>query len=180
MSVGANASNVICRNNHVNVASGAAYVAAGTGSRGNTIEGASGTTTATGTWEGIAGEWTAGLVCGTSGTITVGQNTGRYVKRGNVVTATVYLDSITVSSPTGTLTLTGLPFASGSSTENRSAVALHGNGLGSSCTGLSAQLAQNQTGFPINTRFASGDWTSNASDIEAGSVLVVSVTYIVD
>jgi hypothetical protein len=60
------------------------------------------------------GTWTAGLTCGTSGTITVdpAYSTCRYTKVGRVVTVVGFIYISAASSPTGSLTLTGLPFAS--------------------------------------------------------------------
>jgi hypothetical protein len=66
------------------------------------------------------GTWTAGLTAGTSGTISLlsGWTTGSYIKVGRLVTVMGQFYVNTVSSPTGILTLTGLPFTSASLTEH--------------------------------------------------------------
>jgi len=64
------------------------------------------------------GTWTMGLSVA-SGTITVNTsaNTGAYIKIGRQVTVTGRVDVSSVSSPSGLLNLTGLPFTNGTGTE---------------------------------------------------------------
>ncbi len=59
------------------------------------------------------GTWTPGLLCGTSGTITVdtGASLCLYTKIGRFVSLTGYVSVTSVSSPVGRLRLTGLPFS---------------------------------------------------------------------
>lgn len=181
VNVGTGGSGVVCRGNFVSTSGGAsAYSISGTGPRGCAIYSAFGTTSVTGIWEGIILPWTATLTPGTSGSITAANNTGRYTIRDRLMTATVYFDVSSVSSPTGTLTLSGLPVASASSITGRTSVAFHYNTLGASSTGMSAQLGTNATSFTVNTRFGSGSWSSNAADIIANSVIVMHLQYMID
>jgi hypothetical protein len=59
------------------------------------------------------GTWTPALVCGTSGTITLSTATGTYTKVGRLVTIHAITSVSAVSSPLGTLTMSGLPFTVG-------------------------------------------------------------------
>ncbi len=56
------------------------------------------------------GTWTATMTCGTSGTITMNDNTGKYTKVGRLVNISGFFSVTSVSSPTGRLNLNGLPF----------------------------------------------------------------------
>jgi len=180
--VGTNGYGVVCRGNFVSTSGGSAYSLAGTGPRGCAVYSPFGTVTYTGIWEGAVLNWTATLTPGTSGSISPisGQDVGRYTIRDKQVTATLYYGVNTVSSPVGTLTLSGLPVASASGTNGRSAVTFHGTGLGGSATGLSAQLGASASSITINTRFSAGSWSSNAADIVSSSVIVMSLTYMID
>jgi hypothetical protein len=57
------------------------------------------------------GSWTAAVVPA-SGSVTMGNSTCRYVKIGNLVTVTGAIGINSVSSPSGGVTITGLPFSS--------------------------------------------------------------------
>ena len=61
------------------------------------------------------GSWTAAVVPA-SGSVTMGNSTCRYVKIGNLVTVTGFITISSVSSPSGGVTITGLPFSSNIST----------------------------------------------------------------
>jgi hypothetical protein len=58
------------------------------------------------------GTWTAVLICGTSGTITLNSapSSCMYTKIGRLVNVSGYIDVQSVSSPTGRLRITGFPF----------------------------------------------------------------------
>jgi hypothetical protein len=58
------------------------------------------------------GTWTATLLCGSSGTITLkaGNQTGVYTKIGRVVNVSGYFEVDSVNSPLGRLRVSGLPF----------------------------------------------------------------------
>ena len=61
------------------------------------------------------GTWTAAVVPA-SGSVTMGNSTCRYVKIGSMVTVTGFITISSVSSPSGQVTITGLPFSSNIST----------------------------------------------------------------
>ncbi len=65
------------------------------------------------------GTWTAGFTAG-SGTITINTSfdTGTYTRIGNMVHVQGYFRVSAISSPSGDLSLTGLPFTTGSLTEH--------------------------------------------------------------
>lgn len=183
VAVSTGGSGVICRGNYVTTSGGAvAYQIAGTGPRGCGVYDAYGTTTVTGIWENVPFTFTVTLTPGTSGSISAisGQNVGRCLIQNKHVTVTFRYGVNTVSSPVGTLTLGTLPIATANNVNGRTSVALHGNTLGASTTGLSAEVGTNATTFQIQTRFASGSWTSNAADIVNSSVIVGSLTYLTD
>jgi hypothetical protein len=76
------------------------------------------------------GSWTVLVTCGTSGTVTTGNKTGRYVKVGSLVSVTMYIDFSAVSSPVGYLRFT-LPFTAGSGTLYESAISCTFNNVSS-------------------------------------------------
>lgn len=119
------------------------------------------------------------LVCGTSGTITLDVNskTLQQVKVGKMITLTGFIYVMSVSSPVGTLTMTGLPVSAGGNAKYRSAALIVGSGFGASCTYLGGTHEYNSTVLIINTRFAAGVATSNAADVIADSVFHITHTY---
>jgi len=74
------------------------------------------------------GTWTASLSPLTSGSITLATATGSYTKVGRQVTVTGNFNTSAVSSPTGRLRISGLPFttASGTQFESRALITVNG------------------------------------------------------
>jgi len=65
------------------------------------------------------GTWTAALLCGSgSATFNASYNTGSYTKIGRLVHVSGWLFLTAVSSPSGSLNVTGLPFPTGASPED--------------------------------------------------------------
>jgi len=60
------------------------------------------------------GTWTPAYSFGTSGSVTQSLTSGRYTKIGNVVNLFCRIATSAISSPTGNVSITGLPFASAS------------------------------------------------------------------
>jgi hypothetical protein len=60
------------------------------------------------------GTFTPSFTFSTSGSVTYGQRTAHYTKIGRMVNCTIALVLSGVSSPSGTMTITGLPFTAGS------------------------------------------------------------------
>lgn len=127
-----------------------------------------------------SGTGTATLICGTSGTITLSDNSVRYVRTGNRVSFTGLLTVSSVSSPVGTLTVSGsLPVASGNaSTAFYSAVNLRIAGFVAS--GIwQAFIPSGSSSIVIDYySTAYGSITGSAANqIKAGTTIVVSGTY---
>jgi hypothetical protein len=123
------------------------------------------------------GTWTAALTCGTSGTITVdpAYSTCKYTKVGRVVTVTGFVYISAVSSPVGTLTLTGLPFTGDSGFGNLSGVSTYIYGM---------STATNLMGFNSNSStlqfktFSAGVTNANiASLFAATDGFLLSLSY---
>jgi len=125
------------------------------------------------------GDWTAGFVCGTSGTITIDPNfkTGAYVKIGRMVTVTGFFRVDSVSSPTGILYLTGLPFACGSGYKFRSAVSVWATSLQSTAaTMIMGYINFTESQITLQ-RFATGVGENMAADVQANSDFIIGTTY---
>ena len=128
------------------------------------------------------GDWTAGFVCGTSGTITIGNSykTGHYVKIGKMVTVTGYFQANSVSSPVGDLFLTGLPFTCGNDNKFYSAVSVWAyNLVETAITNVVGRIVNNTTQINIE-KFAAGTTSAIAGDVKAGSGFAISATYFTD
>ena len=134
--------------------------------------------------EYLEGDWTATMVCGTSGTVTIdaSANTGSYTKVGRKVTICGNFVVASVDSPVGSLSITGLPFVNQAGTERSgyTAVTLF-------CYGLAATATTQMQGYIIAEgavifiwHFAAGVATSNAADMQANSDVSVNVTYFTD
>lgn len=124
------------------------------------------------------------LTCGTSGTITLNGSPYErlaYTKVGRKVTLLGLLTVASVSSPVGTLNISGLPFTIGSS------ASLAAEGGASITYAIATQTAAiapiygaaSSTVATIFTRFASGSRSSNAADIQAGTELYINFTYFI-
>ena len=117
----------------------------------------------------------------TGGSVTLDSTSDRlsYRKRGQVVTVFGQLQVSSVSSPTGTARITGLPFTNGAGTENSSDVAasirpLNLTGIGAGT--ITGSLADGVTeitlaGYNGSTGFDIGP------NIQAGTVFTISITY---
>jgi len=126
------------------------------------------------------GDAVVALACGTSGSIALagGYSTLAYTKIGRLVTLTGYIYVESVSSPVGSVTLTGLPFVCLPTYGKYQSVAvIHGTSLAATCTALMSKIAYNTATLPIYTRFASGVAASNAADIQTGTQLTFHLIY---
>ena len=127
------------------------------------------------------GTWTGALVAGTSGTITMNAalQTGSYTKVGRLVTVTglFYVDS--VSSPVGTLTLTGLPYATPASNYSRTASAVFANNLQATATSfIMGALTSSSTSIALS-KLVTGVSTAMAGDVKADSSFHINLSYVV-
>jgi len=124
------------------------------------------------------GTWTAAFACGTSGTITLdgAYDTGTYVKIGKmvVVTGTFVVDS--VSSPVGSLSLTGLPFACGNASAG---VSFRYGGLEATATTTMNGRVNATTQVIIIEHFTAGVAAAAAADVKAGTYFTISAAYFI-
>ena len=128
------------------------------------------------------GEWTATFVCGTSGTITLdsGINKGTYIQIGRTVTITGYFKVTSVSSPTGSLKINGLPFSGGALYYKfRNSVTIAGEGLETTATTALQGTIQGEAKIST-TKFAAGVASDLASGIKANSEIWINATYVID
>lgn len=128
------------------------------------------------------GDWSATIVCGTSGTVTLdgAYTTGAYTKIGRMVTVTGFFLVDSVSSPVGNLTLNTLPFTCGNANKFDSAISVYAAGLeNTAVTAIIGRIAKNTTGILLY-RFEAGAATNIAADVKAGSYFVITATYFTD
>jgi hypothetical protein len=129
----------------------------------------------------IPGEWTAGLVCGSSGTITLknAYKKGRSIVEGKKVTLIGYFIVDSVDSPVGSLTLTGLPETCSSGVEYTAAVTVFADKLVNTVDALQGAV-MNGTKTILLTGFGAGAIYYLADRIQANTELSISVTYFKD
>ena len=128
------------------------------------------------------GTWTAAFVTG-SGSITISTsfNTGRYTKVGRLVTVNLHARFTSVSSPSGSLQVTGLPFTSSATgQQDRNAGAVAAIAVTTSATPMTAYIGNGATQMTL-TGFvaASGGYADAATYINASSELYITITYYV-
>jgi len=127
------------------------------------------------------GTWTGALVAGTSGTITLNASfrTGSYTKIGRLVTVTglFYVDS--VSSPVGSLSLTGLPYVINSGGAfARTAAAVSATGLAATATtAITGRGLAAESQIQLH-KYVAGSIADLAGDVKADSQFYVSMSYI--
>jgi hypothetical protein len=124
------------------------------------------------------GTWTPGMAASSSGSITMNGSftSGKYTKVGRLVvcTATMYVGS--VSSPTGNLTITGLPFTV---LAPSSAGSFWANGLTSSANNTLVLRIDNSGTTVLVQGFSSGTVAAAAPWIQAATEMNVTLTYFV-
>jgi hypothetical protein len=128
------------------------------------------------------GTWTGALVCGTSGTITLNASfqTGSYTKIGRLVTVTgqFYVDS--VSLPVGSLSLTGLPYATPASNYSRTASAIFANNLQTTATSFIMGSLIIESSTIVLSKLVAGASTAMAGDVKADSSFHINLSYVVE
>jgi hypothetical protein len=125
------------------------------------------------------GTWTAAFVTG-GGSITINPsyNTGGYTKVGRMVTVNLHARFSSVSSPTGDLSITGLPFTSNSSTQCRNSGPVAAVAVTTLATPMTAYITNNQTSMTLSGFVAAtGGYAAAATYINASSELYLTVTY---
>jgi len=127
------------------------------------------------------GTWTAAFVP-SSGSITISPsfNTGGYTKIGRLVTVNLHARFSSVSSPSGSLVVTGLPFTSNSSTQCRNSGTVAALAVTALATPMTAYVSNNANSIVL-TGFvaASGGYANAATYIDASSELYITISYYV-
>jgi cytoskeletal protein CcmA (bactofilin family) len=158
----------------------------GTSGKGIDFAATGGPTAGTGTSELLddyeEGTWTAALAAA-SGSITAvsSQDLMRYTKVGHLVTLQGDIRIESVSSPSGTLTMTGLPFAAsnaGGELSDRTACAVSPAELTGSVNAICAQIDGGGVVISIYD-FTGTTQAAMADHIQAGTEIVINLSYIV-
>jgi len=127
------------------------------------------------------GTWTAAFVTG-SGSITISPSfsTGAYTKVGRLVTVNLHARVSSVSTPSGFLGITGLPFTSNSSSQCRNSGAVAALAVTTLATPMTAYVTNNDTSISL-TGFvaATGGYANAGTYIDASSELYITVSYYV-
>lgn len=123
------------------------------------------------------GTFTASLTCG-GGTVTLGLATMAYTKIGRLVTISGLLQVSSVASPTGELTLTGLPFATPAPYSAYSSFSVIAEGMNAVTAGsVIAKIATSASSISLRL-YSNGAAAAMASAMKAGAEIVVSGSYI--
>jgi hypothetical protein len=126
------------------------------------------------------GNWTPTLTPG-SGSITVSENAGYYTRVGRLVTFNCLLNIASVSSPSGAITLNGLPFTCKNNNAAFAACSVFAYGLiAGTSTQIMASVDKNATtiavyGFASST----GTYVNLASAVQAGAQFQIAGAYVV-
>lgn len=123
------------------------------------------------------GTWSIGLSVG-SGSVGVANSGGEYTKIGRSVFLTGQITLNSVSSPSGTLSLTGLPFANGSANGNKAVATLWIDNLSSiNVSDVVAELIASSSSIAIYRANASTVVNDLASQLTSTTSLRVSILY---
>lgn len=130
----------------------------------------------------VQGTFTPTLACGTSGTITLdGASVLGYVKVGKLVTVSGLLTVASVSSPTGSISLSSMPYTSVSGNTGYAAAPIWVSTF-TGTAGVVWQAFLPPNSATVNIGYyaqSSGSTGSNpASVIKAGTAILISFTYI--
>ena len=117
----------------------------------------------------------------TSGTITMnsGYTTMQYTKIGRQVTVTGHIAVTSVSSPTGVLLLTGMPFTAITGDNYRNNVNIFASGLAATAITQIGGVTNSASTSLTLYKYSAGAASNLASDIQAGSELYITVVYLV-
>lgn len=124
------------------------------------------------------GTWT-GLFSSDGGTITTDATlrTGKYVKIGKQVTVTGYFKIASVSSPTGDLYITGLPFVVENSNASSGAGSIKGLSFAATATTSLVGGGGINTSYIIINKYSAGTIASMATDAVANAIILLTLTY---
>ncbi len=124
--------------------------------------------------------FTPAILTGTSGTVTLGTATGTYLREGNRVSFNLTCIASSISSPVGTVSISGLPYLNGSNNNNYSAVSIYCESMGPLVNNLLGLIQKGSNTITIY-RFSAGSPTSDAANIlTASSWITVSGFYFIN
>lgn len=126
------------------------------------------------------GTWTATVTCGTSGTVTLSANTGKFIRVGNLVSVWGEFGVGSVSSPSGTAILGGLPFTiANTDTAAGGGGAFAQTWTAALTTSIGFKLNKNTTGMFIYSVAATGGMTAVgvADKIQGTATIAIALTY---
>jgi hypothetical protein len=116
------------------------------------------------------GTWTPALAVSVSGSITMSTQEGVYTKIGRTVFFSCRFSTASISSPTGTITVTGLPFASGSQTRFACTIADMRSWGTAFTTPITATVEQSTTAITLTKQATNTGFSGVAgSDVSASS-----------
>jgi hypothetical protein len=127
------------------------------------------------------GTWTAAFVP-ESGSITMDNSykTGYYTRVGRLITVNLHARFSSVSTPSGTLVVTGLPFTSNSNGQCRNAISIAPVAIGSTAKPMMAYISSNSTQITIaGFDASSGGYVAAGGYITASSEIYITGSYYV-
>lgn len=123
------------------------------------------------------GTWTPALQAGTSGSITSTDRGGRYTKIGRIVIVEGYINIASVSSPTGDLRISGLPFNIQNSAPGAGAAFVYGFANSPAVTAIQMFAAGAQD-YAVIRGFLNGTQVSGyAANAQGGAGMQFQLTY---
>ena len=123
------------------------------------------------------GTWTGTLKGGTTDPTTPVTATGRYTKIGRVVTAEIQIDNANTAGASGSVSVTGLPFAS--LTEAQGAVMCDLYNFAASCTSVNCYVSPFGTTLNFFTSGSGVGWSPLSHNAGTGRSLRGTITYFV-
>lgn len=102
---------------------------------------------------------------------------GFYTKIGRQVTVSCYVQASAVSSPTGDVYISGLPFTSANTTGQIASVSVLGNNFAATAATQLGGLVGTNLALITLKKFAAGSTSSVSADIQATSTVFVTATY---
>jgi hypothetical protein len=121
------------------------------------------------------GTWTPTLTF-SSGSVTYQDQTGQYTKVGNLVTVSFWIRTGAVSSPSGAITITGLPF-NANGTQSRPAVLFRARSLSGVTGVIGAWLGTNSNALSVEIQNNGSGSDLNANTLVNGSELDAFFSY---
>jgi hypothetical protein len=127
------------------------------------------------------GDWTAAFIASTSGSITMNNATGTYIKVGRAVTINGLFTVTSVSSPVGYLRISGLPFPNSALSQSRAALAINNEAMAATMnTVLVANVQSDSNIYVFKNNGTGGISSTTAADVQASTTIFIGGTYRTD